>query len=216
MDAKEQIRKTEEDFRSIYYLVKVAQKERDEAVDLLQKLLNNTRPSSIIRMSNVLPQNTHLLPAIPTIANSSISESNILSETYNHQSSTFDSFVQDYSGSTVIDSILKGKVLPQKGKLLQAVMEVGPLLQTLFITRPMSVWQNHAPPPPLKSYVGSELVDSFARYEMTGGFSQSCSSFMLNFGESCSNSRLNISDRSVASSSCLKSQVPSVKRQKLL
>ncbi|KAI3997155.1 hypothetical protein MKX01_008999 [Papaver californicum] len=49
--------------------------------------------------------------------------------------------------------ILKGipeKPLPEKGKLLQAVMKAGPLLQTLLLAGPLPQWQH--PPPPLNFF----------------------------------------------------------------
>ncbi|XP_022752912.1 protein enabled homolog [Durio zibethinus] len=42
------------------------------------------------------------------------------------------------------------KPLPEKGKLLQAVMKAGPLLQTLFLAGPLPQWRH--PPPPLESF----------------------------------------------------------------
>ncbi|KAM3736832.1 hypothetical protein ACB098_09G011000 [Castanea mollissima] len=61
-------------------------------------------------------------------------------------------FVQDSSenaifdrASVMIDSLVRGKPLPQKGKLLQTVLEAGPLLQTILLP-PLPQWRN---PPPL-------------------------------------------------------------------
>lgn len=48
--------------------------------------------------------------------------------------------------SAVIECLAKEKVLPQKGNLLQAVIDAGPLLQTLLLAGPLPSWQN---PPPL-------------------------------------------------------------------
>ena len=42
------------------------------------------------------------------------------------------------------------KPLPEKGKLLQAVMKAGPLLQTLLLAGPLPQWRH--PPPPLESF----------------------------------------------------------------
>lgn len=50
--------------------------------------------------------------------------------------------------SAVIDCLAKSKVLPQKGKLLEAVMDAGPLLHTLLLAGPLPTWRN---PPPLSS-----------------------------------------------------------------
>lgn len=49
--------------------------------------------------------------------------------------------------SVVMDRLVgEGKVLPEKGRLLQAVVEAGPLLHTLLLA-PVPQWKN--PPPPL-------------------------------------------------------------------
>ncbi|KAI4368745.1 hypothetical protein MLD38_017265 [Melastoma candidum] len=42
------------------------------------------------------------------------------------------------------------KPLPEKGKLLQAVMKAGPLLQTLLLAGPLPQWRH--PPPPLEPF----------------------------------------------------------------
>lgn len=41
--------------------------------------------------------------------------------------------------------------LPEKGKLLQAVMKAGPLLQTLLLAGPLPQWRH--PPPPVDAYM---------------------------------------------------------------
>ncbi|XP_073027764.1 uncharacterized protein [Primulina eburnea] len=46
--------------------------------------------------------------------------------------------------------IVPDRPLPEKGKLLQAVMKAGPLLQTLLLAGPLPRWRN--PPPPLDTY----------------------------------------------------------------
>ncbi|KAK1373671.1 hypothetical protein POM88_029864 [Heracleum sosnowskyi] len=78
-------------------------------------------------------------------------------------------FVQDYKGTSpatvvppsgapkidqYIDNLLRGKTLPQKGKLLQSVLDAGPLLETLLLAGPIPKWRNpptldtfHVPPP---------------------------------------------------------------------
>lgn len=52
------------------------------------------------------------------------------------------------AGDQVIEYMAKGKVLPQKGNLLKAVMDAGPLLQTLLVAGPLPTWRN---PPPLQN-----------------------------------------------------------------
>ncbi|CAL5426634.1 unnamed protein product [Camellia sinensis] len=197
-EANEEMRKNKECMKQMLQLLKMACQERDEARDNLQKLLNKVIPSTAsTEFFTPPPQFQPDSPLIkPTKANSSITESNSLSDAYNYQShgsspveSFFDAvsspelstinmsdssnmafvnqpFVQDYTGivssnpvssgtpkidqgSLVIDSIVKGKALPQKGKLLQAVLEAGTLLQTLLVAGPLPRWRN---PPPLQTF----------------------------------------------------------------
>nr|GMD20333.1 uncharacterized protein LOC109172663 isoform X3 [Ipomoea batatas] len=151
-ESSEEMRKSKEYVKQLVELLKVACKERDEARDQLQKLLGTA--ASVV-----------VLPA--TKANSGVTESNSLSETYNTQgSSPVESFLDAVSSpellnnSTVdssamdqaamaIEGLAKGKCLPQKGKLLQAVLEAGPLLQTLLVAGPLPRWRN---PPQLKAF----------------------------------------------------------------
>ncbi|GMP88783.1 hypothetical protein CsSME_00040636 [Camellia sinensis var. sinensis] len=50
----------------------------------------------------------------------------------------------------LINPLVSDKPLPEKGKLLQAVMKAGPLLQTLLLAGPLPQWRH--PPPPIDSY----------------------------------------------------------------
>ncbi|KAK9069159.1 hypothetical protein SSX86_013275 [Deinandra increscens subsp. villosa] len=183
-ETSEEIKRNTESMKHLLQLLKLACQERDEAKDQLQKLLNKIMPSNEQPIFNQSIPNcfdqvqqlhqTHLM--IPAKAHSSITESNSLSEAYNHSSSPVDSlfdpisspefsnvnmetpFGQDYNqnvvqkvdqATLVMESMIKGKTLPQKGNLLQAVVEAGPLLQTLLLAGPLPRWRN---PPPLKSF----------------------------------------------------------------
>ncbi|KAG6607168.1 uncharacterized protein LOC111452463 [Cucurbita moschata] len=53
------------------------------------------------------------------------------------------------SSPEIIDWVPE-KPLPEKGKLLQAVMNAGPLLHTLLLAGPLPQWRH--PPPPLESF----------------------------------------------------------------
>ncbi|MED6185324.1 hypothetical protein PIB30_055933 [Stylosanthes scabra] len=54
-------------------------------------------------------------------------------------------FSEHDPATEIIDFLAKGRVLPQKGKLLQAVRDSGPLLNDLFLAGPLPNWRN--PPP---------------------------------------------------------------------
>nr|XP_043611441.1 uncharacterized protein LOC122583064 [Erigeron canadensis] len=196
----EEKKRNSESMKQLLQLLKIACQERDEAKDQLQKLLNKIIPTNDQQIFNATThsvpncftgeqvQQQHQSPLmIPTKANSSITESNSLSEAYNRSSSPVDSFfdpiqspefsnvnvespyVQDFhqngplsnglNGSVnglkvdqatlVMESMIKGKPLPQKGNLLKTVVEAGPLLQTLLLAGPLPRWRN---PPPLQTF----------------------------------------------------------------
>ncbi|XVF20125.1 hypothetical protein REPUB_Repub11eG0171400 [Reevesia pubescens] len=290
MEANEQIRKYREEAKLLLNLLKLAYQERDEARDQLQKLLNKLMPSSPTELQQQQPILPHPKSESPLIiaakANSSITESSSLSDTYNHQShgsspvdSFFDAvtspdfssinmadsgnmgfvnqpFVQEYNNgsvstglvssgvtkidpaTTVIDNLAKGKVLPQKGKLLQAVMEAGPLLQTILVAGPLPRWRN---PPPLQTFkippvsikgcdskianrkaaanpnrniVQKRLSSSSSSYvEMSRGSHQMCSAAMLNFASSASASGLSNS-LPLSAGAGVNTQITAGKRQR--
>ncbi|KAE9585721.1 hypothetical protein Lal_00010242 [Lupinus albus] len=102
----------------------------------------------------------------------------------------------------VIDFLSKGKVLPQQGKLLDAVMDAGPLLQTLLLAGPIPTWKN---PPPIQAIKVPPLkvVKDFATPGIElNAFSNTWNSFqkptfvssssMLNFADNMSGSFNNI------------------------
>ncbi|XP_034687374.1 uncharacterized protein LOC117915796 isoform X1 [Vitis riparia] len=113
MEANEEMKKNKESIKQLLQLLKVAYQERDEARDQLQKILNKVVPSSPPEFLPLRPQLQPESPLIkPTKANSSITESNSLSETYNpqsHGSPPVDSFFDtvtspDLSNITLADS----------------------------------------------------------------------------------------------------------------
>ncbi|KAJ4725884.1 TOX high mobility group box protein, putative (DUF1635) [Melia azedarach] len=114
MEANESLRKHKEEMKHLLNLLKVACQERDEAKEQLQKLLNKFMPSSATELHPSIRRHVqHESPlVVPTKANSSITESNSLSETYNpqsHISSPVDSFFDavsspDFSNINMADS----------------------------------------------------------------------------------------------------------------
>ena len=251
VEAKEEMREHKEDVEHLTNMLKVASQERDEAKSQLQKVLNNLVLSELMAASlPIHPQEQSENPlVVSVIGNSSITESNSLSETHNHQSHGsspvdpfFDTitspdfsnnnladsshmglvsntFVQEYKGSisaglvppavakihpadAVIENFVKGKVLPQKGKLLQALMEARPLLQTLLLAGLLPRWRNSPPLQPFNIVpVSMSNQNTFANASSLAQkplaspsyielrYSQKCSS-MLNLASCASSSGL--------------------------
>ncbi|KAK7257778.1 hypothetical protein RIF29_32003 [Crotalaria pallida] len=188
--------------------------------------MNKLTPSNTNHLQNNIfgcvqheSHNNLMFPAAK--ANSSITESNSLS----HGSPAVDSFFETVSSpefsnnnnnsnnnvgysypnlhlashdpaSAIIDSLAKARPLPQKGKLLQAVMDAGPLLQTMLLAGPIPTWRNppplqHIKVPPLtiKEYgiinnSITELNSSYLKPKLhsnAAALSTTCSGSILNF-----------------------------------
>lgn len=176
MEASEEMKKYKDHIRHLLELLKIAYQERDEARDRLHKLLDKLAPPNPNDLGSgpvLSPGNQPDNYSVLAKANSSVTESNnshspvdsLLDMVSSPDSSSFvfanqrpKSLVQEPAAgpittpnndprSCIIDELAKGKVLPQKGKLLQAVTEAGPLLQTLLLAGPLPQWRN---PPPLQ------------------------------------------------------------------
>ncbi|EPS62191.1 hypothetical protein M569_12606, partial [Genlisea aurea] len=150
-EAMEEKNSNREYVKQLVALLKAALRERDEARDQLQKYLGD---------------NPEKKPA-----NSSVTESNSLSDNYNRspppvEESFFDGvefpdvdFDSDFvcplapakvdRESLIIDSIARRRVLPERGQLLEAVLRSGPMLQTLLMAGPLPQWRN---PPQIKPF----------------------------------------------------------------
>ncbi|XP_020583041.1 uncharacterized protein LOC110026447 [Phalaenopsis equestris] len=188
-NARDELRKKEENINQLLQLLKTANHERDEAKEQLQLLLNNlTHPNSVEPFSSapfLQPESPQLLQAF---GSSSLTDSENLTDLHNNQSRV--------SSPTVVDSLVEGasispdlsivnftesckvlmpqqrlmnvsasptsaedevmkvlfdrfakKPLPEKGGLLKAVIDAGPILDTLFVAGSLPRWRN---PPPMK------------------------------------------------------------------
>lgn len=233
---------------------------RDQLQKLLNKLMPSSPTTELQPMIPHHPQPESPLMIAAAKANSSITESSSLSDTL-HGSSPLDPFIDAVtspefssinmadSGSnlgilnhpyvakidasaTVIDKLVEGKTLPQKGKLLEAVMESGPLLQTLFVAGPLPRWRN----PPTVQFkippVSIQGCDSKTANQkpsanpsrtmvqkrlnpgqMSRGSNQLCSAAMLNFAGSGSASGLSNSQL-FSTGAGFYSQITAGKRQR--
>ncbi|GAB2286024.1 hypothetical protein Dimus_020466 [Dionaea muscipula] len=224
LQANDEVRKSKENAFRLLNLLKIACQERDEAKDQLQKLMHKMFiPSPQADHHDFYSKHSIPLPCLspeshltnPPKGNSSITESNSISEALNYSSpvdSFFDSVSsadlstmksipdssnlailspplmqdcpgpfpnpdnanpitgsplsqqpnkndQDFIGSVpttaevdqddmLIYSLIKGRELPQKGRLLKAVVDAGPLLQGLMVAGPLPSWRV---PPPLQA-----------------------------------------------------------------
>ncbi|KAG7551584.1 hypothetical protein ISN45_Aa06g022530 [Arabidopsis thaliana x Arabidopsis arenosa] len=159
MFAYEEIRKRDEQLIHLKDIITKTIKERDEALEKCQRLMfdnhslqqqkHMTPPlsgASSIEDEQVQPQQLGSNKSFP----SSDCEESIMSP-IDHVMNPPPSQLEEVSGTEIImDPLFPDKPLPEKGKLLQAVIKAGPLLQTLLLAGPLPQWRH--PPPPLKSF----------------------------------------------------------------
>ncbi|XP_058735056.1 uncharacterized protein LOC131607008 [Vicia villosa] len=151
--------------RELHNQLKIAYQERDEARDQLQKLINkfcpidfhqehpfmfhSSKPNSSITESSTLSYSSPSsvdsffeTPSSSMFSNTSMGYINHHpNQGFNYVMEPIEEQVHDF-GSEYIDSIAKERVLPQKGKLLRAVIDAGPLLQTILLEGSLPRWRN--------------------------------------------------------------------------
>ncbi|EOA13929.1 hypothetical protein CARUB_v10027048mg [Capsella rubella] len=149
MEANEKSRTHREEVNQLLNLLKLTQKERDEArQQLSQFLLIQTQQkhnSRSITESNSFSQD---------VSTSSSPSSSELSSFFNiHPQPPLmnleDPTSHNHHQVDPLDVLVMGKAFPESGKLLKAVVEAGPLLQTLLVAGPLPKWIN--PPPQTQS-----------------------------------------------------------------
>lgn len=138
----------------------------------------------------------------------------------------------DTAGDAVIDCLAKERGLPQKGKLLQAVIDAGPLLKSLLFAGPLPTWRNpphlqniKVPPLAIKKCdatcivpntfgeIGNSLLKPKLPPLHYSNAPSSCSASMLNFAGQTTGS-WNNNAWQLNSTPGVSIQVPSSKRQR--
>ncbi|XP_038724736.1 uncharacterized protein LOC120016166 [Tripterygium wilfordii] len=158
-EASEKIQKQKEDMKCLINLVRIAYQQRDEAKEQLQLLLiKKFNPSSPTELNPILPHTQLESPLLlPAKANSSVTESNSLSETYHshysHGSPPVDSFYNpvsspDFSTINVVDSRKLGAFVNQ------------PFVLDVNGSNPSSVLVSSGVP---KIDRATSVIDSFAK-----------------------------------------------------
>ncbi|CDP14090.1 unnamed protein product [Coffea canephora] len=156
VEANEEMRKNQEHVKQLFQLVKIACQERNEARDLLQKILNRVMSTT---------NSTEFFPGLlqfqldspllkPTKANSTATESNSFSETYNNPS----------DGSSLGESFLDAVLSPELTNI-----NMGDSSSIAFVNQPLiqdcnRVISNSMVPSAIpKVDVASLMTESFSR-----------------------------------------------------
>ncbi|KAH0716453.1 hypothetical protein KY284_009358 [Solanum tuberosum] len=213
----EEMMKNKEYVKQLIQFLKMVCQERDEAKDQLHKLLNkfdNNPPimmmkstkanSSITDQSNSLSETynyqSHYSSPVEsffdTVSSPELEFSNINIADSNPVA--YDNCVTHLSpkvdkASLVIESFVKGKTLPQQGKLLQSVLEAGPLLQTLLVSGQLPQWRN---PPQLSPFNIPSVsfkgcVSDVSNQNLGANLSYPASTSQPYFDMSCGSSQMN-------------------------
>ncbi|CAJ2660063.1 hypothetical protein L195_g015449 [Trifolium pratense] len=144
--AQEELNKKDEQLMNLKDLINNIIRERDEAQEkcqrlLLEKLVFHQQQNAPLSGVSSIEDEPRKRTTIDSSNNGfSLSSSDC-------EESIVSSPIIDQS---MIEVLTPNKPLPEKGKLLQAVMKAGPLLQTLLLAGPLPQWKH--PPPPLESF----------------------------------------------------------------
>ncbi|XP_010470053.1 PREDICTED: uncharacterized protein LOC104750024 [Camelina sativa] len=172
----------QEEVKSLLHLLKLTCQERDEAKDQIQKLLVFKTKSSITESNShgSSPVDSFFEPvSSPEFSNFNmavakpVNQIKFKNRQQQQQQQPVNRILKKVDPvEALMDEIVKGKSLPEKGKLLQTVMESGPLLQTLLVAGPLPRWRN--PPPLQQSFKVPPISNSYGCLPMT-------TTSMLNF-----------------------------------
>lgn len=132
MNASEELKKKEGEIQKLLHLLQQTTQERDEARSQLNLLLKKLIPES--------PTNL-----IHPRANSTTTESDSNGSFFDQE--TVVESTHNAAFDARLEQLVNNRPLPEKGKLLDAVMRAGPLLQSLMVAGPLPRWKN---PPPLQ------------------------------------------------------------------
>ncbi|XP_028793168.1 uncharacterized protein LOC114748864 isoform X1 [Neltuma alba] len=149
MEDNTKIRKYEETIKRLMQQLKIVCQERDEARRQIQVLLRKLQPCT--------PPHTSKKSSVSTKHCSGTSYKSFTSHCDYLSLASGGTKESDYVALSrdinMVDRLVCGKPLPQKGRLLRTVTEAGPLLHTLLLAPPPQ-WRN---PPPFDN--DNEKVD---------------------------------------------------------
>ncbi|KAB2038708.1 hypothetical protein ERO13_D03G139200v2 [Gossypium hirsutum] len=140
---QEELRKRDDQVLELKELLSKAMKERDEAKEkyqklFLEKLVHHHHQHR--QVSSIEDEPRRGIDSNNGFSSSDCEESIVSSPVVDP--------IQQGPQATI--ELVPDRPLPEKGKLLQAVMKAGPLLQTLLLAGPLPQWRH--PPPPLDSF----------------------------------------------------------------
>uniref|UniRef100_A0A0E0DL47 Uncharacterized protein n=1 Tax=Oryza meridionalis TaxID=40149 RepID=A0A0E0DL47_9ORYZ len=146
--AKEELKKKEQSIAKLADLVRHVAKERDDARDQLQRLLAAAAAKPPLVTSSVTDSDGGSLVSSPAADNPFFDPVTSSDKRCCTIASPPPAAKQQHAAAgadAVLNMLAMKKPLPQRGRLLQSVMEAGPLLQNLLVAGLLPRWRN--PPP---------------------------------------------------------------------
>ncbi|MED6204904.1 hypothetical protein PIB30_013148 [Stylosanthes scabra] len=159
---QEELRKRDDQLHTMRDLLTKAIRERDEAQEKYQSLIleklvlqqqQQQQNAPLSGISSIEDDPRRGIDSSNGLSSSDCEESIVSSPVMEHLTQPPPQPQPPLVASCVSDSMIEltpDRPLPEKGKLLQAVMKAGPLLQTLLLAGPLPQWRH--PPPPLESF----------------------------------------------------------------
>ncbi|XP_057456077.1 uncharacterized protein LOC130747225 [Lotus japonicus] len=153
---QDELRKRDEQVLTLKELLNRVMRERDEAQEKCQRLLLEKlvfqKQQQLSGISSIEDDPRRGIDSNNGLSSSDCEESIVSSPVIDHfhQLPPPPPQPQPQPLPSMTELISPDKPLPEKGKLLQAVMKAGPLLQTLLLAGPLPQWRH--PPPPLESF----------------------------------------------------------------
>ncbi|WVY99559.1 hypothetical protein V8G54_025629 [Vigna mungo] len=152
---QEELRKRDEQLLNLKELLGKTVRERDEAQEKCRRLLlekivfqHQQQAAPVSGISSIEDEPRRGIDSNNGLSSSDCEESIVSSPVIDHLSQHQPQLQPQLPQSMI--ELTPDKPLPEKGKLLQAVMKAGPLLQTLLLAGPLPQWRH--PPPPLESF----------------------------------------------------------------
>ncbi|CAK7332189.1 unnamed protein product [Dovyalis caffra] len=159
---QEELRKKDDHLFHLQDLLSKAIRERDEALKKCQRLViekvlfqqqqQHHQNAPVSGISSIEDEPRRGIDSSNGFSSSDCEESIVSSPVIDPtpQPSQFSQPAAQQTIPQAAMDLVPEKPLPEKGKLLQAVMKAGPLLQTLLLAGPLPQWRQ--PPPPLESF----------------------------------------------------------------
>ncbi|CAJ1955865.1 unnamed protein product [Sphenostylis stenocarpa] len=154
---QEELRKRDDQLLNLKELLSKTMRERDEAQEKSQRLLlekivfqQQQQAAPVSGISSIEDEPRRGIDSNNGLSSSDCEESIVSSPVIDHLSHHKLQLPPQPQLPQSMIELTPDKPLPEKGKLLQAVMKAGPLLQTLLLAGPLPQWRH--PPPPLESF----------------------------------------------------------------